>query len=82
MRRAAVVLDRCDGRPERLARLGLQRFEAAVRRELAFEFREIDIGWSGELYEEHKHDIPVVEIDGKRAFKHRVDPAALKERLR
>src|SRR5205807_947025 len=54
----------------------------AVRRQVAFEFREIDIGWSGELYEEHKHDIPVVEIDGKRAFKHRVDPAALKERLR
>ena len=54
----------------------------AVRREVAFAFREVDIGWSGELYEEHKHDIPVVEIDGKRAFKHRVDPAALKERLR
>jgi glutaredoxin len=53
----------------------------ALRREVAFEFREIDIGWSGELYEEHKHDIPVVEIDGKRAFKHRVDPAALKKRL-
>ena len=53
-----------------------------MRREVAFEFREIDIGWSGELYEEHKHDIPVVEIDGKRAFKHRVDPAVLKERLR
>jgi transposase len=31
----AVVLDRCDGRPERLARLGLAKFEAAVRRELA-----------------------------------------------
>lgn len=30
----AVVLDRCDGRPERLSRLGLARFEAAVRREL------------------------------------------------
>jgi transposase len=30
----AVVLDRCDGRPERLARLGLAKFEAAVRREL------------------------------------------------
>jgi transposase len=28
-----VVLERCDGRPERLARLGLARFEAAVRRE-------------------------------------------------
>jgi transposase len=30
----AVVLDRCDGQPERLARGGLARFEAAVRREL------------------------------------------------
>jgi transposase len=30
----AVVLDRCDGRPERLARLGLARFETAVVREL------------------------------------------------
>jgi transposase len=30
----AVVLDRCNGRPERLARLGAARFEAAVRREL------------------------------------------------
>ncbi len=31
----AVVLDRCNGHPERLARLGLARFEAAVVRELA-----------------------------------------------
>ena len=31
----AVILDRCDGRPERLTRLGLARFEAAVRHELA-----------------------------------------------
>jgi len=53
----------------------------ALRREVAFEFREIDIGWSGDLYEDYKHDIPVVEVDGKRAFKHRVDPQALKERL-
>lgn len=30
----AVVLDRCDGHPERLARRGLARFEAAVIREL------------------------------------------------
>jgi transposase len=30
----AVVLERCDGRPERLARGGLARFEAAVVREL------------------------------------------------
>lgn len=30
----AVVLDRCDGRPEVVARLGQDRFAAAVRREL------------------------------------------------
>jgi transposase len=30
----AVVLDRCAGRPERLSRMGLARFEAAVVREL------------------------------------------------
>ena len=24
----------------------------ALRREVAFEFREIDIGWSGDLYED------------------------------
>ena len=53
----------------------------ALRREVAFEFREIDIGWSGDLYEDYKHDIPVVEVDGERAFKHRVDPQALKRLL-
>lgn len=37
----AVVLDRCDGHPERLARLGLKRFEAAVVRELP--------RWGGQL---------------------------------
>jgi transposase len=30
----AVVLERCDGRPERLARAGHKRFETTVRREL------------------------------------------------
>jgi glutaredoxin len=52
-----------------------------VRREVEFEFREVDIGWSGDLYEDYKHDIPVIEIDGKRAFKYRVEAQALKDRL-
>ena len=50
----------------------------AVRRELEFDFTEVDIGWEGDLYEDHKHDIPVVTIDGRRAFKYRVDPQALR----
>ena len=53
----------------------------AVRREIPFEFREVDIGWSGDLYEDYKHDIPVIEVDGKRAFKYRVEISELKERL-
>ncbi len=53
----------------------------AVRREVEFAFREVDIDSDPELFEEHKHDIPVIEIDGKRAFKYRVDPDALRQRL-
>ena len=53
-----------------------------VRRQVAFEFREIDIALDEELFDLYKHDIPVVEIDGRRAFKHRVDPEALKDKLR
>jgi glutaredoxin len=53
----------------------------AVRREVAFDYREVDIGWSGDLYEDYKHDIPVIEVDGKRAFKYRVEAQDLKERL-
>jgi hypothetical protein len=52
-----------------------------VRQQVAFEFREIDIGSEGELYDEHRYDIPVVEVDGRRAFKYRVDPDALKRML-
>ncbi len=53
----------------------------ALRRDVEFAFSEVDIGWEGDLYEEHKHSIPVVEIDGRRAFKYRVDPQELKKRL-
>ncbi len=52
-----------------------------MRREVAFDFREVDIGWSGDLYEDYKHDIPVIEVDGQRAFKYRVEVSELKERL-
>jgi glutaredoxin len=53
----------------------------AVRREIDFEFQEIDIALDADLFDLYKFDIPVVEIDGRRAFKHRVDPEALKEKL-
>jgi hypothetical protein len=53
----------------------------AVRSRVPFGFREVDITSDPELFEEHKFDIPVVEVDGRRAFKHRVDPRALLARL-
>ena len=53
----------------------------AVRREVAFDFREVDIGWAGDLYEDYKHDIPVIEVDGRRAFKYRLTADALVARL-
>jgi glutaredoxin len=53
----------------------------AVRRDVDFVFREVDIDSDPELFDEHRYDIPVVEIDGRRAFKHRVDPQALKKKL-
>jgi glutaredoxin len=53
----------------------------AVKREVEFTFREVDIDGDPELFEEHKHDIPVIEIDGRRAFKYRVDADTLRKRL-
>jgi glutaredoxin len=53
----------------------------AARRQIDFEFREVDIGLDAELFDLYKFDIPVVEIDGRQAFKHRLDPEALKEEL-
>ena len=53
----------------------------AVRRDVDFAFSEVDIGFSGELYEDYKHDIPVIEIDGTRVFKHRLDAGEFRKRL-
>jgi glutaredoxin len=55
---------------------------AAARREVDFAYREVDIDSDAALFAAHRYDIPVIEIDGRRAFKHRVEPAALRERLR
>jgi hypothetical protein len=52
-----------------------------VRRSIAFHFVEVDILSDPDLFEDYKYDIPVVTIDGKRAFKYRVDPDRLRERL-
>ena len=54
---------------------------AQARARVPFDFQEVDISTDPDLFEEHKWHIPVIEIDGRTAFKLRVAPEALLERL-
>jgi len=51
------------------------------REPLGFELRVVDITGDAELERRHREQIPVVEIDGRKAFKYRVDPAELRRRV-
>jgi hypothetical protein len=52
-----------------------------VRAERLFELREVDISGDPELEARYREWLPVVEIDGKRAFVYFVDPDALRRKL-
>jgi hypothetical protein len=58
----------------------LRRLES-VRAELPFELEEIDITGVPALEAEYREWLPVVEIDGERAFVYRVDEDELRSRL-
>jgi glutaredoxin len=49
--------------------------------ELGFELVEVDITGSAELEAEYREWLPVVEIDGERAFVYFVDPIGLRRRV-
>ena len=48
----------------------------------AGDFERVDIGGSPELEAAYRESIPVVEIDGERAFAYFVQPEALRQRLK
>ena len=52
-----------------------------VRRERPFELVTVDIDTDPELVRLYGEEVPVVAVDGRKAFKYRVDAAALRERL-
>ena len=52
-----------------------------VRQEVAFELAEVDIGGDPELEALYREWLPVVEIDGERAFVYYVDPDGLARKL-
>jgi len=54
---------------------------ALARARMEFSLREVDIESDPALFAAHRYDIPVIEIDGRRAFKHRVSADKLLERL-
>ena len=52
-----------------------------MRRERDFDLAEVDIGGDPELEARYREWLPVVEIDGARAFVYHVDRGALLRRL-
>ena len=53
----------------------------AVCAELGIPLEEVDISGDALLEERHRTSLPVVEIDGRRAFKYVVDEGELRQRL-
>jgi hypothetical protein len=52
-----------------------------ARAEVPFELEEVDIGGDPELESTYREWLPVVEIDGERAFVYHVDPAAFRRKV-
>jgi len=52
-----------------------------VHEEIAFDLVEIDITGDPELEPRYREWLPVVEIDGRRAFVYYVDEAAFRRKL-
>ena len=54
---------------------------AALREEVAFELREVDVTGDDELEAQYREFLPVVEIDGRRAFVYYVQPDVFRRRI-
>lgn len=52
-----------------------------VRAEVPFELEVVDIDTDPDLRARYGAEIPVVLVDGRKAFKYRVDPDELRARL-
>lgn len=53
----------------------------AVREELPFDLDVTDIDTDPALVALYTHEVPVVLVGGRKAFKYRVDPIELRDRL-
>jgi glutaredoxin len=53
----------------------------SVRRRATFDYEEFDIDSDPQLRQLYNEEVPVIAIDGKKAFKYRVTPAELLKKL-
>ncbi len=53
-----------------------------VRNDIPFQFKEIDIASSEELLRMYNDNVPTVFINGKKAFKYRVDEDEFRKKVR
>jgi glutaredoxin len=54
---------------------------AEIRREIPFELQEVEVDGDPELETRYREWLPVVEIDGARAFVYYVDPDAFRRKV-
>ena len=54
----------------------------AARRKVDFALEEVDIDTDPDLQDLYNEEVPVIAINGKKAFKYQVDPQALLKTLR
>jgi glutaredoxin len=52
-----------------------------VLRDARVAFSEVDIDADADLHARYNEEVPVVFIDGRKAFKYHVDPRELRRRL-
>ena len=53
-----------------------------VNSEVPFSFKEVDIAASEDLFRKYKEDIPIIFINGKKAFKFKVDENEFRKKIR
>lgn len=59
--------------------LQAKRLIQRLQQRHALRLLEVDITADPALYERYRHDIPVVAVEGKEIFRHRVDPSVLEK---
>ncbi len=59
-----------------------KRIIQQVQTRIRFDLTEVNIEEDRGLFERFQFDIPVIFIDGRKAFKHRVEEKELERRLR